>query len=108
MYSSYFEDFAKLISDLPDAAIFNALEFQYQAAREAIEKESSALADDVYFVLYFIVFVRAAKAGRPVSSIIPLPADHIEFFKETIVRLIQAQELPSSVMKDFDRAFVVG
>jgi hypothetical protein len=34
-----------------------------------------------------------------------LPPEHIEFYKETIVRLVQANELPPGAMGQFDFAF---
>ena len=38
----------------------------------------------------------------------PLPPEHVKFYRQTVVRLIKANELPQSAMKQFDEAFSMG
>ena len=69
------------------------------------EHDGMAGSQDANSVLLFRQFVLTAKRGEALHPVGPLPPDHVEFYKETIIRLVQANELPSSAMEQFDAAF---
>jgi hypothetical protein len=100
-----FESFAKMISSLPPEAIPMALDAECRMLREDVESQHLPASEDVLSILSFRQFVQMAKAGQVVRCARPLPPDHIEFYKETIVRLVQAKELPPAAMGQFDFAF---
>jgi hypothetical protein len=100
--------FAKMINGLPARAILKALDLECKTLEDDFEHHRSALAEDAFSILSFRQFVRMAQLGTAMHCIKPLPPDHIEFYKNTIVRLIQADELPASAMKDFDFTFTSG
>jgi hypothetical protein len=101
-----FELFARMITELPTQCVIKGVDLECQMLKNDIEHNRLPLPEDAPSIFYFREFVHAAKLGRILDCIKPLPPDHIEFFKETIVRLIQANELPSVAMEQFDCAFV--
>jgi hypothetical protein len=103
-----FELFAKMITDVPAQGVFKALDIECQMLKSDVEHNRLPLPEDAFSIFYFREFVHAAKLGRPLSSSKPLPPDHVEFFKKTIARLVQANELPQSAAEQFDCAFVRG
>ena len=101
-----FELFAKMVTNLPAEGIFKALDLECQMLKNDIEHNRLPLPEDASSIFNFREFVQAAKLGRTLNYSKSLPPDHIEFFKETIVRLVQANELPETAMEHFDCAFV--
>jgi len=101
-----FELFAKMLTNLPAQCVFKAVDLECQMLKNDIENNRLPLPEDAFSIFYFREFVHAAKLGRSLSYSKPLPPDHVEFFKETIVRLVQSQELPPGAMDQFDHAFV--
>lgn len=62
---------------------------------------------DALSILCFQEFVQMSKLGIFLPRSMHLPADHIEFYKETMVRLVQAGEVPPSAMNEFDHVFTL-
>jgi hypothetical protein len=100
-----FESFAKMISGMPPETILMALEAESKMLRGDVASHRSPLTDDIFSILSFRQFVQMARTGPVTRCAKPLPPDHIEFYKETIVRLVQAKELPPAAMEQFDFAF---
>src|SRR5579863_5665065 len=102
-----FELFAEIISKLPERAIIGALELGGKILTENISRYRKSFTPDAYSVLCFRKFVRSARLGEAIHYIRFLPPDHIEIYKKTVVRLVQAGELAASAMEQFDGAFAV-
>jgi hypothetical protein len=102
----FFNVFTKTIARLPVQAIPKALELECKMLENDLECNRLAISEDTTSVLCFSQFVHFAKQGRVMRGTMPLPADHIEFYKETIVRLVHANVLPQSAMDQFDHAFI--
>jgi hypothetical protein len=100
-----FDIFARTIASLPVQCIVKALDLECQMLNNDMENNRLPLPEDAFSIHYFREFVQAAKLGRILNCGRRLPLDHIEFFKETIVRLVQANELPKTAMDQFDSAF---
>jgi hypothetical protein len=100
-----FSLFTRTITSLPVEAVIKALDLEGKMLEDDFEHQRLALPEDAFSILHFREFVRMAKFGETMQSISPLPPDHIEFYKETIVRLVQANQLPPSAMKQFDSIF---
>ena len=94
-----------MVADLPARAIPTALELQCHMLEDDAEHHRLASPEDACSILCFRRFVQTAKTGEAMEQLQPFPADHIEFYKETIARLIQADELPQSAMGRFDSTF---
>jgi hypothetical protein len=72
---------------------------------EDVEHHRLALDGDALSILRFGRFVRMVKSGEVMRRLEFIPLDHLEFYKETLVRLVNATELPASVMEQFEYAF---
>jgi len=62
--------------------------------------------EEAYSILYFRIFVQAAKLNNSVHCIVSLPAEHIEFFRKIIVRLVTAEKLPERAINQFNSSFL--
>jgi len=60
---------------------------------------------DTLSILSFRKFVQMAKLGIFLHCSMHLPPEHMEFFRETVLRLIQAGEMPPSAVNEFDQVF---
>ncbi|HEV2327902.1 MAG TPA: hypothetical protein VGY56_03830 [Verrucomicrobiae bacterium] len=103
-----FELFARMVRKLPAEGILKTLDLECRMLKNDIEHNRLPLPKDASSIFYFKEFVHAVKLGQTLNGGRALPADHIEFFKETIVRLVLAGELPQAAMDQFDRAFECG
>ncbi len=101
-----FELFAKMVAALPARAIAKALDLQCKMLEDDIERYRINFPEDTRAILCFQQFVLRAKSGQAMQNLRPFSADYLEFFKQTIVRLVQVEELPPAAMDQFDHAFV--
>lgn len=53
----------------------------------------------------FVRYGREARIEVSPRQYLRMPADHIEFYKQTIIRLIQAGEMSPAAVNQFDFAF---
>ncbi len=60
---------------------------------------------DTMSILSFCQFIHSLTAGLTASPCI-FPADHIDFYRRTIARLIAAGEFPPAAMGQFDETFL--
>jgi len=102
-----FKTFAQKISKLPPQAIIRALDRECDRLRRGLADSRDGLPDEAYSVLYFKIFVRAARLGDVLDLIIQLPVDEVLFFQKTTIRLVQANALPVSALDHFQTTFRV-
>ena len=107
MARSAFKNFVQKISKLPPQAIIRALDRECNMLRRRLAEPRDGLSDQAYSILYFKIFVRAAKLGDALDLTIQLPADEVEFFQKTTIRLVQAEALPVSALDHFQSTFKV-
>ena len=100
-----FRIFSNVIRTLPAPAIVLALDAECKMLEEDVEHYRSDLTEDTLSILCFRGFVQMVKAGDVMRCSLRMPPDHIEFYKETLLRLIQAGELLPSAMDQFDFVF---
>lgn len=105
MSSRLFELFAKMVADLPVRAIPRVLDLECQMLEADAVNHRVDFPEDAHSILCFRQFVQTAKMGHAMLFPKPFPPEHIEFFRETVVRLMHADELPPSAMEEFDDAF---
>jgi hypothetical protein len=101
-----FDVFARTIAKLPAQCILKALDLECLMLKNDELLNRMPLPTDAFSILFFREFLHAMKCGQTLICGRPLPPDHIEFLKKTIVRLVHANELPSAAMDQFDCAFV--
>ncbi len=99
-----FELFAAMVTNVPAQCILKALDIECQMLKSDVEHNRLPLPEDAFSIFYFREFVHAAKVGRTLGCNKPLPPDHVEFFKKTINRLVQSDELPHSAVEQFENA----
>jgi hypothetical protein len=100
-----FELFAKMVADLPVRAIPGVLELECQMLEADALNHRVDFPEDAHSILCFRQFVQTAKLGHAMLLPKPFPPEHIEFFRETVIRLVQADGLPPSAIGQFDDAF---
>jgi hypothetical protein len=100
-----FELFAKMVANLPVRAIPGVLELECQMLQADAQNHRMDFPEDAHSILCFQQFLQTAKLGHAMLFPKPFPPDHVEFFKETVVRLVQADELPPSALDQFEDAF---
>lgn len=97
-----FDTFAKTIETLSGEAIVKALELNSKMFGYDPENYRLYLPEDAYSIFCFRQFVREAKLGKTMPCCGPLPAEHVRFYRQTVERLIEADELPKSALEEFD------
>ena len=102
-----FGAFSKMISNTPVQAVLKSLDLECKMLEDDLEHHRLTSDEDILSILCFRQFVRMAQAEAVVSRFKPLPPDHLEFYKETIVRLVNAKELPAAAIEQFEHAFLL-
>jgi hypothetical protein len=100
-----FGAFSKMIGGMPVQAVVKMIDLECKMLEEDVEHHRLALDGDALSILRFGRFVRMVKSGEVMRRLEFVPPDHLEFYKETLIRLVNAMELPVSVMKQFEYAF---
>lgn len=100
-----FELFAGVIARLPPEAVLKAIDLECNMLESDANERRLPVPTDAFSIFCFREFVRAVQRGQAMREVAPLPPDHLEFFKETVVRLVQADELPPAAMQQFDYIF---
>jgi hypothetical protein len=103
-----FDLFTKMIRDVPARAVLKALALECKTLEDDLNQNRSVLTLDVFSILYFGQFVSMAKRGKTMCVVEAFPPEHIEFYKETIVRLVEANQLLPSAVVEFDQTFTIG
>jgi hypothetical protein len=100
-----FDRFTRTITNLPAEAVIRALDIECKMLEDDLDHQRLSSSEDAGSILCFRQFVRMAKFGEAMHRIKPVSPDHVEFYKETIIRLVKAKELPESAMEQFDCTF---
>ncbi|HEX3628079.1 MAG TPA: hypothetical protein VH280_21925 [Verrucomicrobiae bacterium] len=98
---------SKMVSSLPVEAIIRALDLQCRMLKDDLDHSRLVLDEDVSSILQFNQFIGTVKNGQASFRAKLLPLDHLEFYRETLIKLIQAKELPAATMEQFTKAFPV-
>jgi hypothetical protein len=101
-----FDDFTKMISEVPDSSIVKTFEWKCNKILNELSESQWGLTAEAYSLLYFRLFLRAAKHEQPLHGVVPVPPHHIEFYEDVIARLLKAKALPFSALERFHQTFV--
>lgn len=105
MHLVHFDIFARTISNLPPEAILKTLDLGSKSLEHISENYRLYLPADAYSIFCFRQFVRDIIAGKTVTICGPLPSAHVRFYRQTVTRLVQANEMDESALEKFDNAF---
>lgn len=102
-----FESFAQMIDELPAKAILKAVELERGMIEDDLLNKRVTNGETIRSILSFSDFLRAVTHGDTIPSV-DLPAAHITFYRKTLVRLVETEELPPDVIEQFDEIFSSG
>ena len=98
---------ASTLETLPVRAILKTLELESHMLREDLLKGRAVSVSEAQSILEFYEFIRSVKEGSPVrKTVFASPIHHVAFYRKTIDRLVEAQELPVAAKTQFEVAFV--
>lgn len=100
-----FSPFARMVRGLPAKAIGKALELEYRMLVDDLQSNRYALTEEARSILCFREFIQTAKFGGTMYFATEFSLEHYEFYKQTIIRLIDADELPLEALEEFDHLF---
>jgi hypothetical protein len=100
-----FGPFVRMVQSLPAKAIVRGMDLEYEMLQNDFEFDRYPLTEEAKSILCFRKFVHVAKFGGIMYFTNSFPPEHYEFYRQTLVRLINANELPASTLETFDRLF---
>ncbi len=104
MNSPLFESFSEMLTSIPARGIPKAIELERWMLEEDLRKRRALSLEDAVSILGFCRFVKAAVNGEAIFPVIA-PVAHINFYKKTVMQLIEAGELPYTAQEQFDLTF---
>src|ERR1700689_2723807 len=107
MKSRLFGSFSSMIASIPVNGIPGALELEHRMLEDDLLYKRIPNTQEVASVLSFCQFIGAFADGDNIFSV-ELPNDHVAFYREVVIRLIEAGELPTNAKERFDRTFPSG
>jgi hypothetical protein len=99
-----FESFSEMIDKIPAKGVLVAVELERQMLQNDVAAKRTLPFVAVHSILSFCNFLKHTVSGvDSVSTALPL--QHINFYRKTIERLIEAGELPCEAKELFDETF---
>jgi len=99
-----FETFAAVIAEIPPQVVPKTLELQQKMLETDVALKRTLPMDDVNSILSFCRFVEALKRGGDCART-TLPEKHLEFYRDTVTRLVEAKVFNSRAREQFDLVF---
>jgi hypothetical protein len=100
---------ASTLETIPVRAVLKTLELESHMLREDLLKGRAVSVSEAQSILEFYEFIRSVKAGSPVRrTAFASPLHHVAFYRKTVDRLVEAEELPVTAKAQFETAFVEG
>jgi hypothetical protein len=106
MRLSLFDSFADMIEAIPARAVIRTLERESKMLQEDLALQRPVPPVEAASIIGFCRFAEAVSRGLPVPApTSAIPAAHVEFYRQTVARLIAAGELPLHATEEFDESF---
>ncbi|HEY5297125.1 MAG TPA: hypothetical protein VIK59_04310 [Verrucomicrobiae bacterium] len=104
MKTCLFDSFRGMVNDIPVKGIPRAIQLEHGMVERDLLYKRAVDMEEAESVLSFCKFFEAVTHG---ATILPtrLPLQHVAFYREVVVRLIEAGELPLKAKSQFDRTF---
>lgn len=104
MRLSLFESFASMVETMPARAIIPMLERERRMLEEDLDCQRPVPAQEAASILAFCRFIEAARKLTPANFPIQnLPARQVQFYRQTVARLVAADGLPYQAKDNFDQ-----
>ena len=98
-----FDSFADMIENIPPTAILRVLQREQHMLEEDLICQRPVPFKEAESILNFCRFIAAAREEHQTRFSNPLPQSHLEFYRKTVERLIDAEQLPFDARMEFDR-----
>ncbi len=95
-----------MIDSLPVRGIYRAMEAESSMLLEDFALIRPVPLEEVFSILHFYHFLLASAVGTGITPV-RVPAEHLNFYRKTVNRLVAAGELPDSAKERF-KATIVG
>jgi hypothetical protein len=102
-----FAVFSRTIDGIPAKAVPRAVELERWLIQDDLAHQRNVSIHDAASILCFCHFLMAAKSGEEIHPSV-LPMEHVPFYRQTVERLVEAGELPSTAIAQFDITFSDG
>jgi len=104
MKLSLFESFADVMENIPVRAILRTLERESRMLEEDLAYQRPVPQQEAASILTFCRFVEAARKRMTAGLLFKkLPARHVQLYRKTLARLVDAEELPTNASDEFDK-----
>ncbi len=104
MRTGVFEPFCEMIDGTPPKAVLRTVEHSCHQLQNDVFSKVVPYGQEVISILTFNRFLASANGYIEFTPGI-LPAPHLVFFRKTVARLVEANELPADSLKWFDKEF---
>jgi len=95
-----------MIDKLPANGVISAAERECQLLENDLATNRPVPKQEAHSILSFCRFLAVSKSGFKVPRAV-LPPGHTAFYRKTLDRLIEAEELPKSAEEQFEEVFTV-
>jgi hypothetical protein len=103
MRLSLFDSFADMIEAIPAHAIIRTLEREARMLEEDLAHHRPVPPKAAASILDFCRFVESVRMKTPVQFAgASLPAAHLQLYRKTVTRLVDAEALPFFAKEEFD------
>lgn len=102
-----FETFCKTIKSIPAKGVFKVIELEQRMIERDLAFNRIRSIGAAASILNFCHFLKAMKIGADIFPSV-LPVEHVPFYRETVERLVAAEELPANAKDRFDAIFSRG
>jgi hypothetical protein len=99
-----FESFCEMLDSIPIKAVLRAVDAERKMVEDDLDKHRTERDEYVTSVLGFCNFLMLAVCGI-YDSITAMPAEHRAFYSKIVRRLVDAGELPTEIIAQFDNIF---
>jgi len=99
-----FSTFSSTIAQVPPQVVPKTLELQRKMLETDIALKRTLPMAEVNSILSFCRFMDAVRQGTPSVPTVA-PGKHLEFYRETIERMVEADVLPAVVLDEFELIF---
>jgi hypothetical protein len=105
MKISLYHSFKTTIETIPVQAIRRTLERESRMLGEDLVCQRPVPIDETSSILNFCRFVQSLSEGQPGGEFAAaVPPKHRTFYRQTLARLVAANELPANAVTEFDLA----
>ena len=104
MSGRLFEMFEEVVERLPAQCVLKAFQLQRQMLKEDVLKKRTLPISEIRSIFAFCDFLESARDSIPMPPV-RVPLWHIAFYRGTVIRLIEAGELPDEAITYFDATF---